>query len=125
MLCVSRHLLSKFVCHIANKHHTAILLNGYLDPRFLHMCAKAQGTEISTSHVIVMYVPPIICLLNATYPNQFKCTWHSYVSIIISYEFATINNVTRSTTIFTFHQICLHMFHGTTTVVYIQISNTS
>ena len=49
--------LSKYGCHLANMSHTPIMLYGHIDPTFFsHMC-QTQPTAISTSYVIVIYVP--------------------------------------------------------------------
>ena len=44
--------LNKYGYHIANMSHTAIMLNGNIDPTFLHICAKTQPTKIFHLHVI-------------------------------------------------------------------------
>ena len=49
--------LHKYHCNITNVSHTAIILNGQIDPASLHMCAKTQASAMSTSHVIAIYVP--------------------------------------------------------------------
>ena len=37
--------------------HTAIIIQGHIDPKFLDTCAKTQPTAVCTSQVIVMYEP--------------------------------------------------------------------
>ena len=52
-----RHiLLNKYDCHIAYTSHTSNIVNGYIHPTFLQICAKTQPTAIHTSHVIAKYV---------------------------------------------------------------------
>ena len=50
-------LLNKYECYIAYESHTNNILNGHIDPTFLHTCHKTQPTAINTTHVIVKYVP--------------------------------------------------------------------
>ena len=64
---------------------TAIMLNGHVDQIVLYIYPKTQPTEISTSHVIVMYGSktnlPLKCHLCATYANFFMCRYQANVSI--------------------------------------------
>ena len=65
--------MSKYTCNIANMHHTAIKLNMHIEPTFLHKCAKTKLTAMSTSHVIIMYLPTTNMLL--------KCHMHKFLDV--------------------------------------------
>ena len=69
--CVTIHIfvisLNRYDCHIENMNHMAIMLCGPQDPTFLHICAKMEPTEISTSHVVAIYMPKQECHSNTTY----------------------------------------------------------
>ena len=72
-VCIFDISLNKYGCHTANISHTAIILNGHTNQKFLDTCAKTQQTAIPTSHLIVTYVPktniPLKCHLHAIYVN--------------------------------------------------------
>ena len=107
--------LSKNGCHIANMSHTAIMLTGHIDQTSLHECARTQPTEISTWHVIAMYVPetsmPLKChILFHTFKLVHVQIWDNYVSIFASYELTSINNVTRSIGTCIFKIIVIHLW---------------
>ena len=57
--------LNKCGCDIANVGHTAIMLNGHIDPIFLQVSTKRQPTATVTSHIIAKYVPKLNMPSNA------------------------------------------------------------
>ena len=61
---------------ILQKSVITIMLNGHVDPNFLHKYAKTLSTVISTPHVIVMSVP----ITNMS----LKCHIHLSPDILIS-----------------------------------------
>ena len=85
--CVTIHTFDMcywniYNCHIANIHHTAIMLNGHMKPTLLHMCAKTQPTTISSSHVIAMYVTATNMPLQCIIWNLFHVQkWDDYVNV--------------------------------------------
>ena len=48
--------LNKYDCNIAFVSYTSNLLNGWIDPTFLHICAEIQASSIHTSHLIAKYL---------------------------------------------------------------------
>ena len=64
-------ITTKYHCYISNMSQTAIMSNGNTDQSVLHTCAKTKTTAISTSHVIVMYVPETNMLLKCHIYNTY------------------------------------------------------
>ena len=58
--------LNKYDCHITNISHIPIVLNGHIDPTFLHIAAKIQPTA-KASHINAKYMPQKIYPSNALY----------------------------------------------------------
>ena len=113
MCTMSLHIfdmsLNKYGFHIVKMTHTAIMLNGYMDPTFLHKCVKTQPTIITTTHY---------CHVRASnkYPSQMPyinhiCKLvhvqigHNHICINTSHELNLINNVTTNTVTHTLHII--------------------
>ena len=63
--------LNKYDCHISNMTHPANIINGYVDPTFLHIYAKTEQSATSISYVIAKYMTetnvPIKIGINANY----------------------------------------------------------
>ena len=76
-------LQHKYGCHIENMSHTAIMLNGHVDPTYLPIATRIQSSATASSHIIAKYVPEQICPLNVTYANYFMCTYKALSSVYI------------------------------------------
>ena len=61
LFCVSvmplLKLQHKYGYHIAYITHTAIMLNGHINLRYLPISTKIQPTTTATLHIIAKYVP--------------------------------------------------------------------
>ena len=93
--------------HIANVDHTAIMLNGHIDPTcFEHNYQNSTNYNNYFTHITAKYVPetdiPLKCHM---YANQFIGRCVTAISVHISHELTATSNVTRSTGIHTFHNI--------------------
>ena len=77
-----------------------------VDPTLLHKPVKNNKLNIHLqcyNHIPANNKYPLKCHRFATYANSFMVhTWDYYVSIYTSYELDAINNMTRSTNIYTF-----------------------
>ena len=110
-----------------NKYDCLIMLGGYINPAFVYTSANTQLAEISTSHVIAMYIP--------TTNIPLKCHICQLLHMNIWYNMPQMNSLQSTVgpgallyTPFTLleyapEQISLphykYMFHCTATVVYI------
>ena len=124
-----RHiLLNKYDCHIAYLSHTINILNGYIDPTFLQICATKQWTAIPTPHVIVKYVleinvPTKLGLYAKYLTDLFGRCIHIYVP-----NMKSMQSTMRQWALYTYltyitEQIwlphCKYMFKCTSTVVHL------
>ena len=70
-------------------NHTAIMLNGHIDPSFLHMGTKTHPSAISNLHIIAMHVPAtnifLKCHIYSTYANQFMSAYDRTMSVKTSH----------------------------------------
>ena len=87
--------LNKYGCYIINITHTAIMLNGHIDPTFLPISTKIQPCCTHNQlqqlfHTLLAnMLPKQIWISNATYCHICKLvhmTWDSYVTIYHRYE---------------------------------------
>ena len=98
--------LNKYDCHIANITHTAIYTTGIQNQHFWIHVPKHNQVQYLL-HMLSLYMgQQQICISICNIYNLVQVhIWHNYFSTNTSYELNTINNVTRSTAIHTFHII--------------------
>ena len=94
-------LLNKFDYHIAYVNQKTNIMNGHIDPAFLHPCTKTQPTAIHTSHVTAKLSQKQIC--PSDWVNKHICQifdiliWKMYMHIWATHEVTTINHVAMGT----------------------------
>ena len=71
--CYWHILLHKYGCHIANKDHTALILDGHLDLTMAHICTQGESTTTSTD----------LQALITFFVNYISCPWHISLNIDI------------------------------------------
>ena len=79
-------IMSKYGFHIQNISHMVNMLNGHIDPMFLHIYTITQLTATSTSSVIAKYVPETnMSTKLGIYAKYFKCIYGGCMCIHMSY----------------------------------------
>ena len=82
------YITEKYHCHIAYITHTTNILNGYIEPTFLPICATTQATVIITSHVTAK------CGIYAIYAKYMTNLQQRCIHICATYEVTAISHVT-------------------------------
>ena len=112
-------LLNKYAGHISNMSHTTIMLNRHIDLTLLYACAKRQPTAASTSHATAIFVLETIPFKCHIYQVVHSQIWENYVSLHASYELTSINNMTMSTGIHTYHITGICIWRNTPATLHI------
>ena len=72
--CVMVHIfdmsLKNYCCHIVNMSHKVIMLNGSIDPTFLHRCAKTAKLQYLLHMLLPCMCQQRMCLCNATFADD-------------------------------------------------------